>query len=161
MRNGILRVFIFAAFALTLGNGVTCAARLDDGMAAYAHEDYETALKLLRPLAGSGNAEAQATLGAMYSAGKGVAQDFDAAIRWWLLAAAQGNVRAQVSLGLIYGVRQDFVRAYMWLSIAAARSYPNANVFRRTFAERMNQQQIAEAKADTRKCEASGFKQCD
>lgn len=161
MRNGILCAFILAAFALTLGDDVTSAAPLDDGMAAYARQDYATALKMLRPLASGGNADAQATIGTMYDAGQGVVQDFDAAIRWWQLAAAQGHAQAQVNLGLIYGVRQDFVRAYMWLSVAAAQHYPNANIFRQTFADRMNKQQLAAAKTETQQCEASRYKQCD
>ena len=161
MRNDILRAFIFALFVSTLGDNATCAASLDDGAAAYARQDFATALKLLRPLASSGNAEAQETLGTMYSTGQGVAQDFDAAIRWWRLAAAQGNALAQVNLGLIYGVRQEFVPAYVWLSVAAAEGYPNADIFRRTFADRMTKQQIAKAEVKTQKCESSHYKQCD
>jgi hypothetical protein len=45
-------------------------------------------------------------------------------------AANNGNVQAQHNLGNMYilgeGVAQDYVRAYMWLNIAAANGYSTA-----------------------------------
>ena len=163
--NGRTRVSLIIALIvaalLTIGAGVAFAGPLDDAKRAYAQQDFATALKLLLPLAKNGNAVAQATLGTMYNAGQGVAQDFAVAMRWWRLAAAQGNTLAQANLGLAYGVKQDFARAYAWLSVAADHGFPNAAVFRATFAERMTQAQIVAAQAEAQRCESSGFKLCE
>jgi hypothetical protein len=159
--TGPICALVVAALMLMMGDGIAGADPLDDGERAYAQHDFDTALKLLNPLAKNGNAEAQATLGLMFSNGQGVAQDFDAAIRWWRLAAAQGVALAQVNLGLAYGVKQDFGRAYVWLSAAAAQNFRNAEVFRDTFAERMTQEQLAQAQAKAQQCLSSKYKLCD
>jgi TPR repeat protein len=39
----------------------------------------------------------------MYDEGKGVAQDFSEAVKWYRLAAAQGIAAAQSNLGLMFG----------------------------------------------------------
>jgi TPR repeat protein len=51
--------------------------------AAVAAGDYATALRLMRPLAEQGYAYAQTSLGAMYAEGKGVPQDYAAALSWY------------------------------------------------------------------------------
>ena len=68
------------------------AGPLEDGVAAYDRGDYETALRLLRPLAEQGFSKAQVTLGYMYDNGEGVPQDYVSAHLWFNLAAAQGYV---------------------------------------------------------------------
>jgi TPR repeat protein len=66
-------------------------------------------------------------------------------------SADQGNANAQYIIGWIYesgweGVKQDFVQAYMWMSLAAAsRNYP-ATKERNGLARKMTPRQIAEAK---------------
>ena len=50
------------------------AGPLEDAGAAYDKGDYATALRLLRPLAEQGNAQAQTSVGAMYAKGKGVSR---------------------------------------------------------------------------------------
>ena len=54
----------------------------------------------------------KATLGAMYDKGRGVAQDFATALKWYRLAADQGDAAAQNDLGVLYdqgkGVAQDY-----------------------------------------------------
>jgi uncharacterized protein len=61
----------------------------------------------------------------MYYEGKGLSQNYSEAARWLRRAANQGFGMAQGLLGLMYafaqGVPQDFVQAYMWLNLAAAR----------------------------------------
>ena len=63
------------------------------------------------PLAQQGNPIAQFNLGAMYSNGEGVAQDYKEAFKWYQLAAEQGVAQAQYNLGVMYskgrGVPQD------------------------------------------------------
>jgi TPR repeat protein len=67
----------------------------EEGWATYQRADYETALRLRRPLAEQGNAFARSILGFMYD-GQGVPRDLGEA-----LAAEQGNPRAQSNLGSV------------------------------------------------------------
>src|SRR5215475_12719326 len=78
------------------------AGPFEDGIAAYQRGDFATALKLWRPLAEQGNAQAQNQVGDMYYNGTGVAQDYKEAARWYRLAAEQGYVYAQGLLGMTY-----------------------------------------------------------
>ncbi len=93
------------------------------GEDAYLREDYDRALEEWRPLAKSGNVEAQNMLGYMYRYGQGVTQDFDQARHWYRLAADQGHARAQNNLGAMYrqglGVPQDYVEALRWFRRSA------------------------------------------
>src|SRR5262249_3703626 len=75
------------------------AGPFEDGLAAYQRGDFATALKLWRPLAEQGNAQAQNQVGNMFYDGKGVAQDYKEAVRWYRLAAEQGYGSAQYLLG--------------------------------------------------------------
>jgi len=54
----------------------------------------------------------------MYNQGRGVTQDYRAAVKWYKLAAEQGDADAQYNLGWSYaneqGVTRDNTRAYMW-----------------------------------------------
>ena len=56
---------------------------------------YATALRLYRPLAEQGNADAQQALGLIYAKGDGVTQDNAEAVKWFRKAAEQGNGSAQ------------------------------------------------------------------
>lgn len=167
MRTTIFGRFIIVLFSLSIivSNGVAFADQFDDSLAAYDRGDYATAVRLLRPLAEQGNAQAQNSLGAMYYNGKGVAQDFKEAVKWYRLAATQGFASAQLNLGAMYyegkGVAEDFIRAYMWLSIAAAKGNANAVQLRDTVAKYVIDRQIIEAQAMAHKCEVSHYKQCD
>jgi hypothetical protein len=126
------------------------------GYAAYQKGDYETALRLLRPLAASGDARAQFNLGVMYSEGQGVPQDDAEAGRWYRLSAEQGYAQAQYNLGLWYargeGGSHDDVQAHMWFNLAAAR-FPPSDILSRSaaiknrdmLASRMTADQIAQA----------------
>lgn len=53
------------AAMLAISSGVASAGPLEDAVAAYQRQDYATALKLWRPLADKGNADAQFRLGVM------------------------------------------------------------------------------------------------
>jgi TPR repeat protein len=55
------------------------AGPFEDGLAAHENGDYARALRLWRPLADQGNADAQRNLGKMYRKGEGVPQDFSEA----------------------------------------------------------------------------------
>ena len=66
----------------------------EDGEAAYDRGDYETALKLWRPLAEQGDIRAQTNLSFMYRTGTGVPKDFAEAKKWDRKAAEQGKAPA-------------------------------------------------------------------
>lgn len=70
-----------------------------------------------------GDAYAQVNLGIMYEFGKGVAQDYYEAVKWYRLAAEQGEAIAQYNLGYMYeygrGVAKDYTQAMRWYRQAA------------------------------------------
>ncbi len=70
-----------------------------------------------------GIASAQGTLGALYYAGKGTAQNYTQAEKWFRKAAEQGYAISQQSLGRIYalgnGVTKDLNEAASWYLKAA------------------------------------------
>src|SRR5208283_3443995 len=76
--------------------GGAAAGSLEDGFVAAQRGDYVAAMRLWRPLADHGNAEAQCNLGTIYADGRGVPQDYVLAHMWFNLAAsgtADGQVR--------------------------------------------------------------------
>ena len=103
-----------------------------------------------------GHAEAQYKLGAMHYHGRGgVAKDFRIAAEWYRKAAEQGNAEAQLNLGQMYaegmGVPLDLVRAYMWVSLAAASGLEDSGKIRDKLAKRMTAGQIEGAQRMARK----------
>ena len=62
----------------------------------------------------------------MYDEGKGVAQNYQEALKWYRLAADQGNTIAQHNLGWSYydgqGVSKNIEMAYYWWLIASANA---------------------------------------
>jgi TPR repeat protein len=90
----------------------------------------------------------------MFDQGKGVAQDYSAAISWYRKAAEQGNAVAQLFLGTFYlvgqGVAQDYVQAHQWFNLAGAgakdaKIRETATKNRDIVAAKMQPAQIAEA----------------
>lgn len=125
------------------------AGPFEDGVAAYNRADYAAALRLWRPLAAQGLADAQYNLGLLYAKGQGVPQDYAEALKWWRLAQAQGYAGAQYNLGVMFangqGVPQEYVLAHMLFNLAAAQGYADAAKRRDLVAARMTPAQIAEA----------------
>ena len=111
---------ICVALALS---GTAAAGLLEDGRAAYDRGDYATALRLWRPLADQGDANAQLSLGRAYELGRGVARDYVEAVRWYRRSAEQGNARARSNLGSMYdvghGVQEDPAEAVKWYRLSA------------------------------------------
>jgi uncharacterized protein len=120
--------------------------------AAYARQDYIAAVRILTPLALRGDGRAQSFLGFMYENGYGAPQAYDAAADLYRQAAICGNPFGQSMLGLMYdkghGVPQDFVLAYKWLNLAAARASTRERAYfirlRDAVASKMSRVQIAE-----------------
>jgi uncharacterized protein len=143
--------------------------------------DYATAQWWYEKAAAQGYAQAQFNLGVLYYNGLGMSQDNATASQWWEKAANQGHAQAQYKLGLLYsnmsppagfgrifgrgqGAPQDYVRAYMWFSLAAGHLTGDeqklAPEYRDQVASLMTPAQIAEAQRLTSQCQARQFKGC-
>jgi uncharacterized protein len=103
-----------------------------DAKAAYDRKDYQTALKLLKPLADKGEIKAQFALGVMYGNGDGVTKNYSDAEKWFRKAADQGSADAQKNIGGMYeygeGVKQDYSSAVQWFRKAAEQGDAEAQV---------------------------------
>jgi TPR repeat protein len=125
----ILLVLLALALPLSMAGGAV-AGPFEDAQAAHGRRDYATALRLWRPLADQGNAEAQYALGFMYDRGQGVPKNYAGAAKWWRLAADQGHTFAQYNLGTLYdngnGVPQNKAEALKWYHLAAERGNDGA-----------------------------------
>ncbi len=108
------------------------AGPLEDAVAAYERRDYQTALRLLSPLAEQGNARAQLFVGLMHYRGEGVPQSFAEALKWYRLAANQGDGFAQIAVGSMYAagesVPQSFAEALKWYRLAANNGQGHAQL---------------------------------
>jgi TPR repeat protein len=111
--------FLVIAFAFPAGDGAFAGSPINGTRAP--------ATIFVR--AARGDANAQAQLGFMYEYGRGVPQDYQLAVRWYLSAAVQGQPNAQFELGLLYdkghGVPASSTVAYKWLNLAAAHAPPH------------------------------------
>ncbi|WP_428673819.1 tetratricopeptide repeat protein [Reyranella sp.] len=144
-----MRLLMLIVALLMSGAAPAIAEPLDDGITAYEKGDYATALRLWRPLAERGIAEAQSRLGLLYDEGWGVPQDYATAVAWYRKAAEQRHAVAQINLGSSYeagtGVPQDYVLAHMWFNLAAVKGNDFAIAARDRVASKMTPAQIAEA----------------
>jgi TPR repeat protein len=77
------------------------AGPLEDAYIAIKRHDYATALRLIRPLADQGDANAQYILGVFYNNGLGVPQDYVRSHMWLNLAATQGRESAATFRDLV------------------------------------------------------------
>jgi len=139
---------ILASLLLLTFAAPAVAGQLEDGLKAYKQDNYETALRLIRPLADQGNAEAQFNLGRIYlicidlncvyppvpmpdlsnGAWRDAAQmEYRAeAAKLLRRAADQGVAEAIWQLGNMYylGPPVDYQEAIKWWSLGAERGDP-------------------------------------
>ena len=151
LRRTLEAAAIAVLFAFT---AIAHASNLDDAVAAAMRGDYATAYKIILPLAERGEADAQYSLGVMYSNGLSVPQDYKEAVAWYRKAAEQGLAAAQNNLGFMYrngyGVPENTVLAYMLYNLAAAQGDENAIENRAGVSSAMTKAQIEEAQALSR-----------
>jgi TPR repeat protein len=125
----ITRLLIGVVIAV-LVSGNAIAGAFEDCAAANDRQDYTEALRLCRPLAEQGDAEAQNYLGEKYAEGNGVPQDYLEALKWFREEAEQGNPRAQLDLAtrceMGAGVPEDQAEALKWYRKAAEQGYAEA-----------------------------------
>jgi TPR repeat protein len=96
LKRAIAASFWVLSFAEPVASGP-----LEDADAALKRRDYQTAVRLIRPLAEQGNANAQYNLGVLYDNGLGVPQDKVRAYMWFTLSASQGRDGAAAFRDLI------------------------------------------------------------
>jgi TPR repeat protein len=123
--------------------------------------------KWLLKVAEQGHVQAQCDLGVMYQKGIGVEQSYRDTSKWYRMAAEQGDALAQHNLGSLNakGFRltglgffnrtgfafmkatQDFVEAYKWFSLAAARGHRRSRRDRAIIRLRMSARKLPKQKA--------------
>ncbi len=112
------------------------------GVEAWESGDYATAVKLWRPLAIKGDADAQFNLAQAYRFGRSVPVDMKAAEDWYRRAATQGHLQAEDNLGLIMFQNGDRQNAMPMIRRSANRGDPRAQyvlataMFNGDFAEK-------------------------
>lgn len=113
------------------------AGELEDGIAAFEKHDFNTAVRLIEPLAEQGNIEAEYFMGTFYMYGHGVAMDPPQAAVWfkrayghWETQARAGDPAAMVEVaGMLttgLGVTRDDKAAVEWLRKAGDKGYADA-----------------------------------
>ncbi len=131
------------------------AADMAIGRIYLAHiEDPEQAIlatDVFQRLAEDGNADAQVTLGMIYTFGQGnVHQDFDEGRFWLKLASNQRSGPARLNLGNIYaqgiGVERDLVRAYAWYSLSAEIGDEAGQNYRDTLEKELDEDELEAAR---------------
>ncbi|MGC2643527.1 MAG: SEL1-like repeat protein [Pseudolabrys sp.] len=96
LKHTLAAIILGLSFAAPMAAGP-----LEDADAAVKRRDYATAVRLNRPLAEQGNANAQYNLGTFYDNGLGVPQDKVRAYMWFSMSAAQGREGAAAFRDLI------------------------------------------------------------
>ena len=91
--------------------------------------------------------------------------DYVPAIKMFRPLAEAGNAKAQSILGVMYrkgeGVTPSSARAFMWLSIAAARGDGTAKAKLREMAKEITPADMSHAKEMMAACEASDYRNCE
>jgi TPR repeat protein len=91
--------------------------------------------------------------------------DYVPALRLFRRLAEQGNAKAQAVLGVMFrkgeGVPKNASRAYMWFSLAGKRGEVRAKAGARELSQTMTQEEVAQAEAMAKACEASNYRQCE
>ncbi|MBT4942025.1 MAG: sel1 repeat family protein [Candidatus Magasanikbacteria bacterium] len=102
-------------------------AKQQEGFDAYNKGDYKKAYEVWLPLAMIGDASAQYNLGVLHAEGKGVPKDEKESLKWWKLSAEQGISGAQFNIGQIYSkgilVLKDYEEAVKWYRLAAEQGF--------------------------------------
>jgi hypothetical protein len=115
---------------LLLPNLAMAEPNMEDGLAALADGDYNTAMMNIQPLALDGDPAAEFKLCGMYFIGTGVPKNLEEAVKWCKLAANHGNVEAMYNVGLFYqngeGVQADLNEALKWYQLAASHGHSDA-----------------------------------
>ena len=123
-----MRSFRAAAFLALplLALSAPALADVKAGVEAWQAGDYPKAVAEWRPLAVSGDADAQFNLGQAYKLGRGVPADLVQAEDWYRRAARQGHLQAEDNLGLILFTANKRDEAMPYIKASADRGEPRA-----------------------------------
>ena len=112
------RLWLLATAAALAGTGLSAAIAqsaggdVRAGIDAWAAQNYGEAIRIWRPLADRGDADAQYNLAQAYFLGRGVPQNMVLAEQWYARAARQGHPEATANYGLLLfqnGRRQEAI----------------------------------------------------
>jgi uncharacterized protein len=121
-------IVLLTGFCLMLTS--TANAGLEEMFSAAKRGDWDMVFKEVKPLAEQGDSKMQCMLGHLYNEGKGVTQDYQKAVKWYLKAAEQGDTSAQFNLGVMsekgHGLPQDFSEAAKWYRKSAEQGHSDA-----------------------------------
>ena len=106
----------------------TAGADVKAGVDAWKRGDFRAAVEQWRPLAISGDADAEFNLAQAYKLGRGVPLDPALAESWFRKAAMQGHVQAQDNYGLALFQNGKKQEAVTWLEKSVARDEPRAEL---------------------------------
>ena len=91
--------------------------------------------------------------------------DYVPAMQLFRPLARQGNAKAQAAIGAMYrkgqGVAKSSARAFMWLSLAAARGDAVARTEMTEMSRTMSAAEQARAREMMQACEASDYRNCE
>lgn len=125
-----MRKYLPGMCVLLLLSGVDARADLRTAHRAFESGDYQSAFKLLVPLAEAGEVEAQSNLAWLFKNGAGTEQNDEKAAFWYLKAAQQGDAYAQFNYARMLeqgkGVGLNEEEAVLWLMKAAKQGQANA-----------------------------------
>jgi hypothetical protein len=135
---------------------------------AKAPINYDKGLKLLKFAAENGVPKALTAIGYQYIFGRGVEMSREQAFKYFAMAAAKGDPYGQTELGNSYlkgyGVIQDYLKAYMWLSVSVVPSNNNTSSALKTMEvikAKISAAELARAVEMARLCAESTFVKCD
>lgn len=117
---------VAALMGMTLPALAPAYADVKTGVDAWQQGDYAKAISEWRPLAQTGDPDAQFNLGQAYKLGRGVPADLPTAIDWYRKATQQGHTRAEDNLGLLMFQQGDRSGALPYLQHASMRGEPRA-----------------------------------
>jgi uncharacterized protein len=121
------KILVAAAIALSaLAAPAEAQSDTKAGVDAFMRGEYDAAVRIWRPLAIAGDADAQYNLGQAYWLGRGVAEDARQAEDWYRRAAEQNQPKARDAYGLLLfqtGRRQE---ALPYIEESAGHGLPQA-----------------------------------
>ena len=120
-----MRKIVLAALLLAIAPAAE-AQSVKAGVEAWQRAEYESAVKIWRPLAEAGDADAAFNLGQAYRLGRGVPISLAAAQTWLERAARKGHLDAQTTLGLLLFNGGNRISGLRWLRTAAEEGEPRA-----------------------------------
>ncbi|CED71705.1 putative multiprotein complex assembly protein [Aliivibrio wodanis] len=126
----------------------TKAAKNESSMAYYnlgkvyeSQEKFPIAIDWYNKAIAMDNSNAMNNLADLYLQGNGLVQNIHQAELLYIQAAELGNATAMRNLGFLYfkgvNVKQDMEKSYFWFNLAAAKSYPEAEIYRNFTGEKL------------------------